>query len=343
MTNTTIKKRKFCWSSGVCFFVATSIVAKIVGAIYRIPLTNIIGIDGIAQYQLVFPFFSLLIAIICGGAPTTISRLVAYQSCKQLGLDDCDNLNANAVAVNNNDLISTAVNSSKRSTAVARPSCRANSNLLVTAFFYISIFSLLGSVICVLLARPLSQLQGNNNIAVCYMAIAPCVFFVGIASVLKGYFLGKGNMSPSSISNLVEQIVKLTLGLVFAKVFMRYGKIYSVAGALVAITLAEIVELIILIVMYAISRPTRPDNLKACLSANSKLLFSNLAPITLSGLIFPIVAFVDSLVIISLILLKTPDTALATSQYGLLSGPVNSLINMPVVLSLALSMAIVPT
>lgn len=311
------KKRPSHFYSGVCFFVLTSIIAKIIGAIYRIPLTNILGIEGIAQYQLVFPFFSLIIAIICGGVPTTISRLVAYQNCLEhtsevggIGGIDCGK--------------------------------QKNSNLVAAAFFYVTLFSFVGSLLCAALASPLSKLQGNSDIYICYLAIAPCIFFVGIASVLKGYFLGKGNMSPSSIANLVEQVIKLSIGLLFAKIFMKYGKIYSVAGALVAITIAEILELLILLFLFFRSKPTRPQKLSACLGQNSKMLFKNLTPITLSGLIFPIVAFVDSLVIISLIVWKNANIADATSQYGLLTGPINSLINMPVVLSLALSMAIVP-
>ena len=65
-------------------------------------------------------------------------------------------------------------------------------------------------------------------------------------------------------------------------------------------------------------------------------------PIMASGLIFPIVQFVDSLLIVNLLVGRGLARDLAISQYGILSAPVNSLINMPIVITLAFAVAIVP-
>lgn len=303
--NLTSKKNKSSIVSGVCFFAATAIISKILGAIYRIPLTNILGLDGIAKYQLVFPFYALVIALICGGVPTCVSRFVAFYNGKNAPFESV--------------------------------------NLTSCALFYLGILSVVGVAICVLLAKPLARLQGNPDISLAYIVIAPSIFFVGISSVFKGFFLGSSNMLPSSIGNLVEQIFKLSFGLVLAKTHMQFGLINSVGAALSAVTGAELVEFIILLVMYLKAKPTRADKLASVLKNNSSAFFSSLAPITFSSLVFPIVAFVDSVVIIALLSLGGLEKGVATSQYGLLHGAVNTLVNMPVVISLALSMAIVPT
>lgn len=289
----------------LCFFILTSLSAKIIGAIYRIPLTNVLGIQGIAQYQLVFPFFALVLALIGGGVPTAVSRLIAFQNCGD--------------------------NSNKK-----------NANLLSAAVFFIFMISVVGFILIAAMSKVMSKVQSQPQLYLCYLAIAPSILFVGVSNVFKGYFLGMGNMTPSSLSNLLEQITKLTLGLTLAKIFSRYGNIYSVAGALLAITIAEVVEMIALLILYLSKKHTPSDKLIVCLKTNSRLFFSNLTPITLSGLIFPVVAFVDSLIIIKLLAFSNADTAYNASQYGLLTGPVNSLINMPVILSLSLAMAIIP-
>ena len=73
--NSLMKKNKFV--QGILLLGGIGIVSKIIGAVYRVPLTNLLGSEGMGLYQMVFPIFSFLIAISSSGFPASISKLVA--------------------------------------------------------------------------------------------------------------------------------------------------------------------------------------------------------------------------------------------------------------------------
>ena len=289
---------------GVGFLALSSFLAKIIGAIYRIPLTNIIGVEGIGQYQLVFPLYALLIAVVCGGAPYAVSRIVAYQN-----------------TLGNHD---------------------KTKNFIKSCLIFLCIISIIAFLFCVVIASTLATAQSNIDLRLCYFTIAPSIIFVTISHLIKGWFIGNNNMLPNSLSNLFEQVIKLILGLVLAKHFLQYGLIYSVVGALASITICELLETIFLSIWYAISTPKNKTKLPLEFAQNTKLFIQKSSTVTLSGLVFPTLAFADSILILKLLQLYGVDSQLGTAQYGLLTGPISSLVNLPVVISLALSIAIVP-
>ena len=71
---------------GTVILLIFNLLGKIIGAIYRIPLANMLGPVGIGKYQLVFPLYSLLLAISVSGIPVAISKIVAeYNAKKRFG------------------------------------------------------------------------------------------------------------------------------------------------------------------------------------------------------------------------------------------------------------------
>ena len=62
---------------GASVLATGSVVAKVIGALYRIPLTNVLGAEGMGMYQLVFPVFALFMVLSSAGVPTALSRIVA--------------------------------------------------------------------------------------------------------------------------------------------------------------------------------------------------------------------------------------------------------------------------
>lgn len=69
------RKRKIASGAGV--LAIGSVIAKMLGALYRIPLTNILGAQGMGMYQLVFPVYALFMVLSTAGIPTALSRIVA--------------------------------------------------------------------------------------------------------------------------------------------------------------------------------------------------------------------------------------------------------------------------
>lgn len=292
-----MKKQTF--AKGAIVLTLCSIAAKAIGGIYRISLTSVLGAEGIGYYQLVFPFFSLVLALLASGIPVTVSRLVSGELSKN---------NAGGVKT-----------------------------LLQKSLAYALAAGLLGGVVTVVLSRLLAGLQSADGVYICYVAVAPAIVFVTLAGVFKGWFLGNGNMTAVGVSQVAEVAVKLAFGLLAATYFSRYGVIESVAGALLAVSLGEFVGFVYVFVRYLFAGKDLRNLLPAPVDGG---FFKAFVPVTLGGLVFPLVAFIDSVSIVNL--LELGGDARGVTHYGLLTGPVNSLINMPIVFSMSVAVAIVP-
>lgn len=292
-----MKKQTF--AKGAVILAVCSIAAKGLGGVYRIALTSVLGGEGIGYYQLVFPFFSLVLALLANGLPIAVSKLVSAE-----------------LAADNKGAVKTLV---KR------------------ALSYAALAGLLGGLFTIAISRLLAGAQSTTGVYICYIAIAPAIVFVTLAGVFKGWFLGSGNMTTAGISQVVEVIAKISLGLVIATYFSRYGVLQAVAGALLAVSISEFAGFLFVFLRYLYER----KEFKGIAYDDKNFGFlRTLLPISLSGLVFPVVAFIDSMTIVNL--LEYGGDAAGVKHYGLLTGPVNSLINMPIVFSMSVAVAIVP-
>lgn len=285
---------------GICGFVS-----KLLGAVFRIPLTNIIGAQGMGLYQMVFPLYTLLLTISSSGLPSAISRLIAEK--------------------------------------LAKGDTKRARSIFTAALISLIVLGLLASLAVLALYRVIAGLQGNLDAALSYVGIAPSLLFVAVISAFRGYFQGRQNMTPSAVSQLVEQGVKMSAGLLLAYYLLPLGLEYAVLGAVAGVSISEFVAMVILIVQYFAGRDRLKMRLERReLSPQLKMIYAISIPITLGGIILPLTQLIDSVLVIN-ILRRSYTVSTATSLYGLMSGPVNSLINMPVVLSLSIAVAIIPS
>lgn len=295
-------KKQNGFIKGVFILSIGGIVAKLLGAVYRIPLTNVIGSYGMGLYQLVFPLFSLLLTISTAGIPVAVSKLVAEK-----------------VALGKNG---------------------EEKQVFKTALAMLALFGVAGSLLLFVFAKNIATLQGNVQATSAYKIIAPSVFLVCVISAYRGYFQGLMQMAPTAINQVTEQVVKMAIGLYGATRFMP-DVIKSVNFAVLGVSASEVCALLLLLCIKKFGKKQKTGLPKTChMSDNKKMAKSLLTlclPITLSGLIIPLTQLVDSVLVINL--LKVPD---ATLLYGIWAGPVHSLLNMPVVLTIGISTAIVP-
>ena len=336
---------KSTFGKSALIIAAGGILCKIIGAIYRIPLTNALGSEGIGLYQLVYSVYALFVVIVTGGITQAISRLVAEGDAK----------------------------------------CVKN------AFWFCFVLSLVMTVVLILLNKTFAYMQGSKILGMCYFIIAPSVFFVGISSVFKGYFYGKMKMGPPTVCSLIEQTVKLVLGLTLAFALIERGIDFALYGALVAVTASEILSFVFVAIAYLVSRSKEKKFQKAELfkaekaerkikrtksfnqskithktltaasgvaltdaginsqsealyasgvetekKEESPLGFLKIAfPFALIALLLPLSGFLDSFMIVALTGSK--------SLYGVYSGSVTTLINMPIMVLLSLAVAVVPS
>ena len=300
-----MKKNTFL--KGTALLIICNLIGKILGAVYRIPLAKILGPVGIGMYQLVFPLYCLILTVSTSGVPVAISKLVAeYNSKNQF-------------------------KNSKKTFKIS--------------FLILTFISLIGAISVVVCAELIAKIQGNVNIYVCYFGIAPAILFVGAISALRGYFQGNLLMFPTAISSLIEQIVKMTFGLILAERFLYLGVEYAVLGALFGVSISEVVAFVFLIVCYFfVSRKKRLKNEIQADSTKflSKQIFSLAIPITFGGLIGPLTAMVDSLLVVNLLMFSGYSNHLATTLLGLQSGIVEPLLNIPIIIAISISTVILP-
>lgn len=280
------------------------LLAKILGALYRIPLTNIIGSYGMGLYQLVFPPYILFLTVCQAGVPVALSRLTAQYT--QLG----DRQRAHKV--------------------------------FSLCFVMLLSLGILGAGVLALSSNALAQIEGNIETARFFVLVAPALVFVPITNVFKGYFQGNMNMLPSSVTTVIEQVVKLVIGLATASHFMPNVHM-AVSGAVLAITASELMSLIIMTTVYIVHRKRNNLQLRTQLDKGQtreigKQIFGLAFPIALGAFVMQLSQVIDSVMVVNLL-----DIPNATNLYGLWTGPVNSMLGLPIALSAGVAVSALPS
>ena len=191
---------------GAAALAVISIISKLLGALYRIPLTNVLGAEGMGVYQTVFPIFTVLLMICGGGMTGAVSRTVAKYS--------------------------------------ARGRHAEVKDIFLASSLPLLAFSIVAATGVIVFRSGIAGLQGVPKASIAYLALCPSLVFCSVISVLRGIFQGRNMMIPSGISQLVEQGIKLALGLFFGKLMMPRGVEYAVFGALLGVAVSEIAAFI---------------------------------------------------------------------------------------------------
>lgn len=292
--------------SGAIILSIGAFVGKVLGAVYRIPLTRLLGGYGIGLYQMVFPVYVVMLEFSGAGLPNALSKLISEN------------------ATNEGDKKSVA----KEYLKIAK-----------------KIFLPLGLILSVIMAGSsyfISKLQGNTDAVFAYITLSPAVFFVCILSCYRGYFQGLNNMKPTAISQIIEQSTKLGFGLLIAFLLLPNVPL-AVGGVALAITISEVIAVLFLKFRYyhfnknsdKVSKTTDIDRTNA-----KRLIIKYTIPITLTGIIIPLSQVLDSFLIVNILSKVYSD---ATTRYGLLSGVVMTIINLPVSICYGVAVAVIPS
>lgn len=287
---------------GAILLAVASVIGKLIGVCYRIPLTNIIGAEGMGVYQLIFPVYALFMVLSTAGIPTALSRIVAEK----------------------------------------RAAGEPTKKYLLFAMILLEGLSVVAAALIAGLSKQLAAWQGNAENYYGFLIIAPSILFVGVIAGFRGYFQGSLNMLPTAVSNIVEQAVKLGVGISLAVLLLPRGIKFSVSGAIFGITASEAASMLYLLVTYLIKNKKEGKQSLRISKTDAAGFFGIAAPIALVALMLPLSGFFDSLIIVNMLKLSGVGVNEATALYGLLSGPVNSFVNMPIVVIMSLAVVIVP-
>ena len=295
---------------GISILGLAGMICKVVGVLYRIPLADSIGGDGLGVYSKVFSAYNMLLTIASVGIPVAISRMVSHYVTRGDG------------------------RSAHRVFSVAAPA--------------LGILGLIGTLVLLLGSGYLSQRVGTPETRLGYIAIAPSVVLVCVMGAFRGYMQGHRRMLPTAISQLIEQVGKVFVALPLAALGMlRGGPGMGAAGALLGTSMAEAVALAYMIFAHMRARAgfdAAPQAVEQ--SASRRVIGRNLAviavPITLGSCIVPLASLIDSFMVTRLMENGGMAADEALVRYGLYSGMVLPLINVPTALAMAMSTNLVP-
>ena len=306
---TTTVKKTFL--GGAVILGIAGILIKVLGAFFRIPLGNIIGTTGMAYYQAAYPVYNLFLSLSTAGIPIAISRMVSERS-----------------ALNHKD-------EAHRVFRISLVLLGAIGILSAAVMFFAS------TAIATNASMPLAQYS--------FRAIAPALLVVPIMAAFRGYFQGMQNMKPTAISQVVEQVFRVSLGLTLAIVLVKRGVEYAAAGASFGATAGGIGGLAIILAIYLRKRGAIREGILASETSAKetagqilKQILVIAIPITIGSAIMPIMNSIDMAIVVKRLVVGGFTEARATELYGELSGYAGALINFPQVLTQAVAMSLVP-
>lgn len=330
-----MSKIKNGFLSGAIILFFCSVVSKILSAIYKIPLLKNLGTIGLGEYQMIIAIYALFLVISSSGITITMSKLIARE-----------------VRYKN-------VFNQKR--------------YLKVGFLLTLILSSICAIVLISISPIISKFQNAQSFKICYLAIAPALIFSSLIAVFRGYFLGKRKMLFGGSVQIIEAILKLILSLFFSSKFAYLGSSGAVFGAILGISLCEVLSLVFMLILFVVERRKNSNNKKEYKIKNKKKqiyinrkaiqnhvifhssknrykqfwnAFSEIIKIsffiTLQSCILPLVGAIDGLIVVPLLLKTGISQTIAYSLFGIEDGVVSAIISMPTVVATSIGSAIIP-
>lgn len=238
-------------------------LSKIIGLVYRIPLTNIIGYTGNGLYTSAYQVYVIILTLTATAIPAGLSKLIAERE---------------------------AVGEHREAEHIFKVTLRAG-----------FICSLILAVIVVLGADVISDLFfPGDHIGQPIRVLVPTILIMTVVASLRGYFQGLGNMVPTASSQVIEQIFHVVFTVILAYYLIERSLLSAVTGATVGTSIGALAALLVLIVTYLKIKKERKPVLEAQKNyhqeSNKVILKQVLAimlPIIISTCVFSIMTFID--------------------------------------------------
>ncbi|ANB60368.1 stage V sporulation protein B [Anoxybacteroides amylolyticum] len=294
---------------GTIILIVAGLITRVLGFINRIVVARVIGEEGVGLYMMAVPTLVLAITLTQMGLPVAISKLVA--EAETMGDE------------------------------------QKVKKILVVSLVITGTLSVLFFPAMVLLAPFLATtLFTDARTYYPLLAVAPVVPIVAVSSVLRGYFQGRQQMKPYAYSQLIEQIVRISLIAFCTEMFLPYGIEYAAAGAMFSAVLGELASLFYLVYIFKRKKPMKlRSQFFRYVKAGRETFIGLLRiaiPTTGSRLIGSIAWFLEPIVVARSLAIAGVATAAATKQYGELTGYALPLLMLPSFITYSLSTSLVP-
>ncbi len=330
-----MKLKKQTYLEGAMTLVLANLVVKVIGALFKIPLANILKEEGMALFSTAYNFYTVLFVVATAGLPVAVSKMVSESLAKK----------------NNKEV----------------------DRIFKAAVSLLSVLGIIGALILFIGAKAFANLTGSSGSYLGIVAISPAIFFVSVLSAFRGYFQGMSNMVPTAFSEVIEALSKLLVGLFLAYFLMPSGIVNAASGAVLGVTSGVLFAALFMVIAYVLNRKKMgAATLSSDTSARTtKEIFLSLlkiaVPITIGAAVSSVTNVIDMVmirqrlqeIVVTEDMFKTltefyglsPDSVIIGKNilekpseilYGAYSGFAVPLFNLPPTIVTALSMSIVP-
>jgi stage V sporulation protein B len=298
---------------GTLVLTAAGVIVKIIGSLNWVILSRVMGGEGMGLYQMAYPLYFLALSVSSAGIPVAISIITAER-----------------VAV--------------RDYRGARRVFRVSLLLLTVTGLIFSLLLFFG-------ASWLIQERFIRDPRAYYslIALAPAIFFVTILSSFRGFLQGWQIMTPTAVSQIAEQIVRVVSMLIFATTLSAWGVEYAAAGATFGAAPGGAAGLAVVFWYYwrkrkRLSPPAPPVDTVAAqpVAQIARRIFRLSLPISAASIMLPVVANLDLFIVPLRLEAAGYTVTAATEQFGYLTGMAVPLVNLATVLTGALATSLVP-
>ncbi|SHE46927.1 stage V sporulation protein B [Seinonella peptonophila] len=296
---------------GTLILAGAGFITKVLGFVYRVALSRMIGDEGVGLFQMTYPILLLMVVITTAGLPVAISKLVSEA-------------------------------------IVERNHKRIGSILTVSIFILLAMSFLITSLILLFAPLIANTLLTDQRALYCLLAMVPMIPIIAISSVFRGYFQGKQQMNPYAISQILEQCIRIGSVLLIAYILMPFGVQYAAAGAMMGMVIGEVAGMIFISNCYRID-PTSPKlnlslrNLRSIHPIKTLKDILHIAlPVTASRLVGTLSYAIEPIVVAQSLALAGVTAATSTAFYGQLEGMAVPLVFFPSFITYALSVSLVP-
>lgn len=204
------------------------------------------------------------------------------------------------------------------------------------------LLNLLLIIIILFCARYLSNnLLNNSNTYYPIIAMSLVLPFISIASIIRGYFFGKQQMMPHTISNVIEQLFKLFIVLIVLPRIIKYGTIFSVTGYILISIISESISIIVFLFYLPKNFTIKKDELKPDIGTIKDVLSIGV-PSTSSRIIGNIGYFFEPIILTNLLLKNGYSNYYIINEYAIYNTYVIGLLVVPTFLLNAVSTALLP-
>lgn len=249
---------------GAAILTAGVIIMKILGAIYKIPLGNILGKAGYAYFYSTYSVYNVFLTLATAGLPVALSRMIAEAGAQG------------------------------RTIQIRRT--------FSVAWWTFAVIGFVSAAIMFLFPQELARLLNRPEAAEGIYAISPAILFVCVVSAYRGYCQGCKNMTPTTVGQVIEVLVKVIVGLALAVLFVKrgYSQEKSSAGAVFGVTMGGLAALIFMVIYKkrrypdeAVSDPDTPTSRGSILKELLKIGI----PITIGASGMSLMSLIDTAII----------------------------------------------